>query len=117
MRLTYKTHFDAAHCLKGCRGLKTKKCENVHGHRWEVEIVVTSNFDVEKEDMMVDFGTLKSIVDEFDHCDLNKKFKKAPTAERIAQTLLDSVSKAVGKAGWISVTVHESPNASIQVYG
>ncbi len=36
MRLQYRFHFDAAHQLPNYSG----KCANLHGHRWEVEVVV-----------------------------------------------------------------------------
>ena len=63
-------HFDAAHFLTDYNG----KCENLHGHRWNVEVGIS----VEKlqesgteKDMVCDFSKFKRIVketvDEFDH--------------------------------------------------
>ena len=34
--LTVKSHFDAAHALRGYPG----ECRNLHGHTWDVEVTV-----------------------------------------------------------------------------
>ena len=62
--------FDSAHFLTDYYG----KCENLHGHRWKVEVVAEQE-ELQKEgtmrDMVLDFGEFKRIVrstiDELDH--------------------------------------------------
>ena len=63
-------HFDAAHFLADYHG----KCENLHGHRWRVEVVVESEQlgqEGTERAMVQDFGRFKrevaSVCDEFDH--------------------------------------------------
>lgn len=63
-------HFDAAHFLTDYFG----KCENLHGHRWNVEVSICSDDlkgDGTEKGMVCDFGRFKNlvkeIVDEFDH--------------------------------------------------
>lgn len=103
--LRYKTHFDAAHHLEDYMG----KCANVHGHRWEVEIEIKTK---EKTlDMIVDFSTLKCIVDELDHTELNNVLNFNPTCENITKYLYDEILKQTGFKS--TVTVWESPNSSI----
>ncbi len=68
--LKVKSTFDSAHFLKGYEG----KCANIHGHRWVVEIEVSSE-SVETEGtqrgMVVDFGILrddlKHVTEKMDH--------------------------------------------------
>ena len=63
-------HFDAAHFLTDYHG----KCENLHGHRWNVEVgIAVSKLQTSgtEKDMVCDFSKFKRIVketvDEFDH--------------------------------------------------
>ena len=123
--------FDSAHFLKGYSG----KCSNIHGHRWTVEIEVTSeNLDTEGQcrGMIVDFSTLKSdlgeLVDNLDHSliieegSLKTKTMDAlaeeefriiqvafrPTAENFAKyfyTMMSEKGYSVAKS-----TVYETPN-------
>jgi 6-pyruvoyltetrahydropterin/6-carboxytetrahydropterin synthase len=63
-------HFDAAHCLRGYNG----KCERLHGHRFEVEAVVTAE-KLNATGIAFDFvdlkRLLKAVCDELDHNHLN----------------------------------------------
>ena len=80
--------FDSAHFLANYHG----KCENLHGHRWrvEVEIGIDELHDNGTEkDMVVDFATLKRIVreecDALDHTFLVEEGSLAPaTLEALA---------------------------------
>lgn len=58
--------FEAAHRLSKHRG----KCHNIHGHNWKVEVVVAS-MSLNNDDMVIDFGDLRKIVnrimDHYDH--------------------------------------------------
>lgn len=65
-----EAHFDAAHFLTDYHG----KCENLHGHRWNVEVGISTE-ELQKagteKDMVCDFSKFKQLVketvDAFDH--------------------------------------------------
>lgn len=60
LELTTYTELEIAHRLTGAY---TKKCLGLHGHRYEVEITVTSKHrSLNKDGMVVDFKKLKEIV-------------------------------------------------------
>ena len=68
--LKTNAHFDAAHFLTDYHG----KCENLHGHRWNVEVGISAEelqADGTEKGMVCDFSKFKRIVketvDEFDH--------------------------------------------------
>ncbi len=68
--LKTKTHFDSAHFLADYQG----KCENLHGHRWTVTVIIGVQFLVpegEQKDMVRDFtdfkGIVRALIAEFDH--------------------------------------------------
>lgn len=70
-QLTTHASFDSAHFLSGYEG----KCRNLHGHRWKLEVTVSSEELAQEgqiRGMIVDFGELKKdvkdLADEFDHC-------------------------------------------------
>ena len=64
------THFAAAHQLK----MVKKKCENLHGHNWEVEVCVAGD-RLNEAGIVVDFGELKAnlreVTETIDHQFLN----------------------------------------------
>jgi 6-pyruvoyltetrahydropterin/6-carboxytetrahydropterin synthase len=68
--LRTQSSFDAAHFLTDYHG----KCENLHGHRWQVVAYLASDELQEQgtcRDMVLDFATfkqaLRALCDEFDH--------------------------------------------------
>ena len=110
------THFAAAHQLK----MVAKKCENLHGHNWKIEICVAGK-DLNKAGVLIDFGELKQHVsvikaklvhkflNELD--DFNDNYP--PSSENIAhyiaktlQSMIDSPDIKVAR-----VTSWESENA------
>ncbi|MEA3230977.1 MAG: 6-carboxytetrahydropterin synthase QueD [Thermodesulfobacteriota bacterium] len=64
------THFSAAHQLK----MVGEKCENLHGHNWNIEVRVTGG-ELNRAGVLMDFGELKKHVAEImatlDHQFLN----------------------------------------------
>lgn len=107
-------NFSSAHNLRGYKG----KCEDLHGHNWRVEVVVTGGLD--KIGMVMDFKLLKKILsdllEKLDHKYLNNLtfFKKInPTSENIARFIYDSLKKKI--PGLKAVTVWENP-ASCATY-
>ena len=115
-----EANFSAAHNLRGYRG----KCEELHGHNWKVEIVVSS----EKQDkigMVLDFRYLKMellrVLGKLDHKYLNKipyfsatGGKVNPTSESLARYIYDILKKKIRALK--SVTVWESDNSCATYY-
>ena len=130
-QLTTHASFDSAHFLSGYEG----KCRNLHGHRWKLEVTVSSE-NLAREGqirgMIVDFGELKkdvkNLADEFDHCliiekgTLKEKTMEAlteeefkiiqvdfrPTAENFARYFYERMQKAGYKVSLVKV--YETPN-------
>ncbi len=130
-QLTTHASFDSAHFLSGYEG----KCRNLHGHRWKLEVTVSSENLVREgqiRGMIVDFGELKkdvkNLADEFDHCLIIEKgtlkektmevlteeeFKIIqvdfrPTAENFARYFYERMQKAGYKVSLVKV--YETPN-------
>lgn len=130
-QLTTHASFDSAHFLSGYEG----KCRNLHGHRWKLEVTVSSEElvrDGQIRGMIVDFGELKkdvkNLADEFDHCLIIEKgtlkektmevlteeeFKIIqvdfrPTAENFARYFYERMQKAGYKVSLVKV--YETPN-------
>ena len=95
--LKTEASFDSAHFLTDYYG----KCENLHGHRWRVEVTLATD-ELQAEgtmrDMVLDFGVFKKAVralaDELDHTFLVEEGSLAPEtiaaleAEGFALTVL-----------------------------
>lgn len=130
-QLTTHASFDSAHFLSGYEG----KCRNLHGHRWKLEVTVSSEELAQEgqiRGMIVDFGELKKdvkdLADEFDHCliiergTLKEKTMEAleeeefriiqvefrPTAENFARYFYERI-RALGYQVSL-VKVYETPN-------
>ena len=79
--LKTEASFDSAHFLTDYYG----KCENLHGHRWRIEVTLGTD-ELQDEgtmrDMVLDFGVFKKAVrdlaDEFDHTFLVEEGSLAP---------------------------------------
>lgn len=109
--------FSSAHNLRGYRG----KCEDLHGHNWKVEIVVSSD-KLDKIGMVADFKYLKArlnaVLEKLDHKYLNNVpyFKKVnPTSENIAKYIYVLLKKNI--RGLALVTVWESEKCCATYYG
>jgi 6-pyruvoyltetrahydropterin/6-carboxytetrahydropterin synthase len=97
--LKVKSRFAGAHQLT----MVGQKCENLHGHNWQIEVCVTGE-NLNSAGVLADFGDIKKAVRQVVENELDHKFlneldmfsKKQPTSERIAvyiaqrvQALLD----------------------------
>lgn len=78
--------FSSAHRLKNYKG----KCENLHGHNWKVEVIVSGEV-LDKTGLIIDFGVLKEklnfVLKQLDHKNLNKIpffYRTNPTSENIS---------------------------------
>lgn len=128
-KLKVRSEFSAAHNLRGYKG----KCEELHGHNWKVEAVITAR-KVDRQGLVADFHVIKKalreVLDGLDHKYLNELayFKKHnPTSENLAEYIYDKLSgklpRLLRQAGQITkgalqeVTVWESDNCSATYSG
>lgn len=90
------TDFAAAHFLKDYHG----KCENLHGHNYEVYAHVRGE-NLDEGGMLLDFTDLKKALKEtcgeLDHKNLNdfEIFAQNPSAERIAKYIFDGIIQKI----------------------
>jgi len=91
------THFAAAHQLK----LVAKKCENMHGHNWKIEVCVAGEI-LNNAGVLIDFGELKSylseIIEKLDHKFLNELdffHNSNPSSENIAYYIAHELKKKI----------------------
>jgi 6-pyruvoyltetrahydropterin/6-carboxytetrahydropterin synthase len=100
--LKVETHFAAAHQLK----MVAKKCENLHGHNWKIEVCVSGK-TLNHAGVLIDFGELKEyiheVMKELDHRFLNElecfSEKTPPSSENIARYISDELEKSLKGAG------------------
>ena len=109
------SHFAAAHQLR----MVAKKCENLHGHNWKVEVCVTVE-RLNHAGVLVDFGILKgyvnAIMERLDHRYLNELpyfDQKAPSSENIAVYIARNLQEMIKEPGVVvsHVTTWESDDA------
>jgi len=94
--ITKEFHFEAAHFLPLHPGL----CKHLHGHSYRLKITVShenKRFDPRTK-MVMDFGTLKAIVNEkiiskMDHSYLNETYAM-PTAEFMVEDFAKTLQAA-----------------------
>lgn len=90
------------------------KCKNRHGHNWTIHVKLDS-LNLSADDMVMDFGSIKKIIDQYDHTTLNR-FMENPTAEIFARKLAVEIALAYHKEHnetWpdgIEIRVEETPN-------
>lgn len=114
--LSVETKFASAHQLREYQG----KCENLHGHSWKVQVVVTAQ-SLNSIGLAIDFTELKRITNDvvgpLDHTCLNSLTPFShinPSSENIAHWIFDSIKQKLSgyKVNLKSVTVWESESAS-----
>jgi 6-pyruvoyltetrahydropterin/6-carboxytetrahydropterin synthase len=105
-RLKVRDKFQAAHFLKEYQG----KCENIHGHTFEVEAVVEV-YDLDRTGIGIDFTRIKARLAEIlpDHTFLNEVYPFNPSAENLARHFFSELKKQFPVK---EVTVWESEDAS-----
>ncbi|MFH1086464.1 MAG: 6-carboxytetrahydropterin synthase QueD [Chloroflexota bacterium] len=112
-RVNVRRHFDAAHALRGYGG----KCENLHGHRWEV-VVSVERAELDEIGLAFDFRALKRELDvvlaAWDHrslCETPPFDRINPSSENIARTVYEQLCARLPGAGVKYVEAWESPDA------
>lgn len=110
-------HFDAAHYLREYGG----KCENLHGHRFQV-IVTVKSLKLDERGLAFDFtelkGHLNRVLERYDHVCLNEiePFTDInPSSENIASTLYKELQDSLAgtPVSLSSIQVAESPEAFV----
>ena len=89
--------FSSAHALRGYQG----KCENVHGHNWKVEAVVSAS-KLNEIGIAIDFKLLKNYLNEvletLDHKFINETdffLSVNPSAENLAMFIYNEFKKKI----------------------
>ena len=90
-----KTHFAAAHSLKGYAG----DCARIHGHNWTIEVFVKCK-ELDEIGIGIDFRDIKravkDVIQDLDHAHLNDlpAFKEVnPSSENIAKLIYHELCK------------------------
>ena len=118
--------FDSAHFLTDYYG----KCENLHGHRWRVEVTLAQpklQTEGTMRDMVLDFGVFKKAVrdaaEELDHTFLVEDGSLAPStlaaleSEGFVLTILPFRTTAENLARWFfdKLSAQGLPVAEVEV--
>lgn len=109
--LRKEVEIDAAHRLEGHPG----KCAQLHGHHWLVTFEIYTE-KLNPLDMVVDFGSLSTMVRELDHIYINEHeaFRlMLPTAENMACYFAKRVLHENPHLHMVRVTVEETPGAEV----
>ena len=83
------------------------KCENPHGHNWIIEVEVSSE-SLNISGMVVDFTLISKIVKKLDHQNLNCILNFNPTAENIAQWIVNEIETEINKQKLYHNNIHVS---------
>lgn len=111
------TDFAAAHSLREYPG----DCARLHGHNWQVEVLVSSKV-LDEVGMAIDFREIKKqtkvVIKRLDHQYLNEvePFNQLnPTAENIAKYFYEEVGKLINteEVRVKEVTIWETLRASV----
>ncbi|MFC2059370.1 6-carboxytetrahydropterin synthase QueD [Chloroflexota bacterium] len=112
-QVSVRQHFDAAHYLRDYGG----KCEELHGHRFEVVVGVEAEA-LNEIGIAFDFVMLKknvgAIIGRFDHVCLNDipPFNSInPSSENIATTIYEGLKGQLSEVTISKVEVWESPES------
>lgn len=110
------TRFAAAHQLQ----MVARKCENLHGHNWKIEVCVRGE-TLEQSGVVMDFGLIKAHVREIiqllDHRFLNELewfgAQRPPSSENIARFIAERLAErlADGPVTVAAVSAWESDDA------
>ena len=98
-KLKIVTRFAAAHQLR----MVARKCENLHGHNWKIEVCVRGN-DLDRGGVVMDFGVIKAhlrdIIQLLDHRFLNElewfDEQRPPSSENIARFIAERLAERLG---------------------
>ncbi len=125
-------HFDAAHYLK-----QLVPCDKLHGHTYVLKDLELSG--TLEGDILVDFGAIKTLMKEYDHCllipvadesywahlrtsgptpfklDKIVSIRDEPTVERIGLSIAQKILQAHSNIWKVSFTIFEGINQGVKV--
>ena len=109
--LKFRHYIDSAHQLTDSPALATKKCANLHGHTYAIDVEIGAS-KLDGAGMVIDFTTIKERLDVLDHKYINDVFEQLgfdeeSTAENIATFYLEMLSTEFPKLHIASVAVKE----------
>ncbi|MFC1546553.1 6-carboxytetrahydropterin synthase QueD [bacterium] len=117
--LKVKSSFSAAHFLRNYEG----KCENVHGHNWEVELKIKGE-KLNDTGLLIDFRELKqelnAVLETLDHKlinDTNTFSNINPSCENLSKHIFELLEEKLKNKKNIkaaSVSVWETANSSAE---
>jgi 6-pyruvoyltetrahydropterin/6-carboxytetrahydropterin synthase len=107
--------FDSAHWLECTK----TPCDAIHGHRWKLDVEITS-YKLDENGMVINFSTLKKwikeITEKLDHNIINR-YLEQPTAENLSQYIYHCLRIKIrnfcdkyNKIRIKSVKIFETPN-------
>lgn len=100
----------ASHKLKNQGG----KCEKLHGHQYEIILVLKSE-ELDYKNMIIDTYEIEKIFNNFigvDHLHLNEFMNEEnPTMEFMAKYFYEGLKKDIPQL--VAVTVYETPEGSV----
>ena len=121
--VTVEAGFSSGHYLRNYKG----KCENPHGHNYEVFVTLIGT-DLDEAGLLLDFKLLKQVmrpaVDYLDHQminDLEPFTEINPSAENLARYFFDETNRQLDEmtAGRVRVkdcTIYETDTTSAKYY-
>lgn len=112
-RLTIRESFAASHCLRHYEG----KCENLHGHNFDVEVAVEGTQLDQKIEFLMDFKELrtklKDAIGPLDHAHLNEIAPfdlRNPSSENLARHIHERLAASLPDHVTLAyVSVSEKP--------
>lgn len=118
MKVCIETSFEAAHFIPRhhkCGGDKQRG--PYHGHSYRLKAVIEG--EVREDGMVVDFGEVKKVLRQFDHCSINHVARKSdikeleiPTAENLVKYFAEEMI-GLGSFETVEVTVWETEDCSV----
>ena len=123
MKLVYSCSIAAAHRLVNKSRSKEWNEEifgncykSVHGHNYKVVVELEGEPDL-KDGMLVNFASLKKVINKYDHKNLNDLIDSPTTVERFAESLVEDIryfcKKEKRSISLIKVSIWETDNAFV----
>ncbi|MBE0559027.1 MAG: 6-carboxytetrahydropterin synthase QueD [Proteobacteria bacterium] len=113
--VSIKTHFSAAHALRGYPG----DCARLHGHNWTVRVWIRCR-ELDETGIGIDFRVVKNhvkaVLQRLDHCNMNELtpfVETNPSSENIARYLYGELSRSINsdRVKVAKIGVSETPDA------
>ncbi len=108
--------FDSSHKLLNYNG----KCKNLHGHTYKIEVSLRNRVNLQT-DMVIDFGILKQVINDYvieplDHKYLNDEILLFnPTAENMLSWIWERLEKDALIKGLIEIRLWETPTSVVSL--